>query len=98
MATAFQILETPLEIPAQPGKIIKIDRLTQVACGSLIGTKLLRIQSDSTPIFPSFLCQNIADFSWPEHQPQGERGKSVVIEIVGGEPLAAVWVAYRYVD
>jgi hypothetical protein len=98
MATVFQNLGTPLEIPAESGKIIKIDRLIQVAQGAVLGTRLLRIQSNSNPIFPSFACGSITDFAWSEHQPQGERSQSVVIDISGGEPLVAVWVAYRYVD
>ncbi|NLG42904.1 MAG: hypothetical protein GX547_06635 [Phycisphaerae bacterium] len=98
MATMFQTLASPLEIPAVEGKIIKLDRLTQSMRGTVMGTKVLRIQSNSNDILPNMCCKELNDLRWPEHQPQGERGQSVVIDISGNEPLISVWVAYRYVD
>ena len=98
MATMTQALASPLEIPAQPGKIIKLDHVVQTTHGSVFGDKVLRIKSNSNSIFPSFICQTLSQLRWPDHQPQGERGESVVLDISGNEALISVWVAYRYVD
>ena len=98
MASMFQTLAAPLEIPAAEGKIIRIDRLTQSVRGSVVGTKVLRVQSNASDILPNMVCSTLLDLSWPAHQPQGERGQSVVIDISGNEALISVWVAYRYVD
>jgi hypothetical protein len=98
MATMFQTLGSSLVIPAVEGKIIKIDRLTQSRRGDVLGTKVLRVQCNSSDILPNMCCDTLIDLNWPEHQPQGQRGQAVVIDISGNEDLISVWVAYRYVD
>ncbi len=98
MATTFQAMSEPLVIPAVNDKIIRIERLIQTTHGTLVGSKLLRVRSNSSDILPTMNAGALIDINWLTHQPQGERGQSVVIDIEGNESQISAWVAYRYID